>query len=31
VPADGTIWNWDGSRWVGQREDGSLVLGFELF
>lgn len=27
VPAnDGTIWNWDGSRWVGQREDGSLVL-----
>jgi hypothetical protein len=30
VPADGTVWNWDGSRWVGQREDGSLVLRLEF-
>jgi hypothetical protein len=26
IPIDGTVWNWDGSRWVGQREDGSFLF-----
>lgn len=26
VPIDGTVWNWDGSRWAGQREDGSFLF-----
>lgn len=26
VPIDGTVWNWDGSRWAGQRGDGSFLF-----
>jgi hypothetical protein len=26
IPIDGTVWNWDGSRWIGERPDGSLLF-----
>lgn len=25
APMDGSVWNWNGSRWVGQRADGTLL------